>query len=93
MQVQGTIFFIGETQLVSESFQKREVILTIAENPTYPEYVKFEVTQDKCDLLDSFEVGQEVEVDFNLRGRAWTNKAGETSYFNTLAIWKISAVK
>jgi hypothetical protein len=36
--------------------------------------------QDKCDLLNSFQVG-EVKIDINLRGREWTNAQGETGLF------------
>ena len=42
-----------------------------------------EFVQDKCDLLDKFEVGKNVKIGINLRGREWTNPQGETKYFNS----------
>jgi len=45
--------------------------------------------QDRCELLDPFEVGQDVEVFFDLRGREWTNPQGEVKYFNSLQAWKL----
>ena len=47
------------------------------------------MVQDRCELLDSFEVGQEVEIFFDLRGREWTNPQGQVKYFNTLQAWKL----
>lgn len=90
MKTQGTIIEIGEVQQVSDKFKKREIVLEIAENPSYPETVKFELQQDKVSLADKFSEGQVVEVEFNLRGRAWTDKKGVKQYFNTLTIWKIA---
>lgn len=90
MDVKGTVHEVSQVITVSDKFKKRELILTIAENPQYPETVKFECVQDKVDLLDGLRGGDEVEVFFNLRGRPWTDKAGKTSYFNTLAIWRIN---
>ncbi|QIL42592.1 DUF3127 domain-containing protein [Pedobacter sp. HDW13] len=92
MEIKGKVHEIGATQQVSETFKKRDLIVEYAENPTYPEYIRFEALQDKTALLDTFKTGDEVEVFFNLRGRPWTDKTGKTSYFNSLVIWRINAV-
>ena len=63
-----------------------------AENPQYPEYIKFELIQEKCDQLDSFNVGQELNIAFNLKGRKWSDPQGSVKYFNSLQAWKLSAV-
>jgi len=55
----------------------------------YPQLVMFQATQDKCSLLDSFKVGNKIDVSFNLRGREWTSPAGEVKYFNTLEAWRL----
>jgi hypothetical protein len=49
--------------------------------------------QDKCDLLNSFQVGEAVKIDINLRGREWTNAQGETVYFNTIQGWRIAKLQ
>jgi len=92
MKLQGKVFAIGETQVMSEKFSKRDLIVEYAENPSYPEFIKVEAFNDKTSILDKFSVGQEVDVDFNLKGKPWTDKAGKTSYFNSLVIWKINSV-
>lgn len=92
MEIKGKVHEIGELQQVSETFKKRDLIIEYAENPTYPEYIRFEALQDKTALFDSLKVGDEVEVSFNLRGRPWTDKAGKTSYFNSLVVWKLNVI-
>ena len=78
MEVKGKLVEIFETIQVSASFKKREFVLEYAENPQYPEVIKFEMIQDKCDLLDAYQVGQEVNVAFNLKGRKWVDPKGES---------------
>ena len=63
----------------SLSFLRNSIIISI----------KFEAVQDKCDLLNNFNVGDLVDVDFNLKGRKWTNPQGEVKYFNSLQAWRI----
>ena len=88
MEIRGTVIAIGETQQVTEKFKKRDLIVEYAENPTYPEQVKFEANQAGCDKLDELRAGDDITVHFNLRGRAWKDKAGVNQYFNTLNVWK-----
>lgn len=89
MEIKGKVHEVGELQQVSDTFKKRDLIIEYAENPTYPEYIRFEALQDKSDLFNPLKVGDEVEVSFNLRGRPWTDKAGKTSYFNSLVVWRL----
>lgn len=93
MEIKGKVHEVGTTWQVSETFKKRDLIVEYAENPTYPEYLRFEALQDKCDSLDELKAGDEVTVYFNLRGRPYTDKAGKTSYFNSLVIWKFDVNK
>lgn len=72
-------------------FKKREFVVEYSENPQYPEFIKFELIQDKCEQLDGFNVGQELNIAFNLKGRKWTNPKGEVVYFNSLQAWRLSA--
>ena len=89
MEIKGKIKNVSETVQISERFRKREFVVEYASNPDYPQPLQFEMVQDRCELLDSFEVGQEVEIFFDLRGREWTNPQGQVKYFNTLQAWKL----
>ena len=93
MNINGKIIEIFETQKVTETFQKREFVIEFAENPSYPEYIKFEVIQDRCTLLDPFKAGDTISVDFNLKGRKWQDKNGAVKYFNTLQAWRLQEQK
>lgn len=93
MQTIGKLLEIKDAQQVSDTFKKRSFVIECTENPQYPEYVSFELIQDRCDLLENFQIGQEVEISFNLRGRKWTTPEGETKYFNSLQAWRIDAIK
>ena len=90
MNLVGKIYEIGEESQVTESFKKREFVLEHTEKSLYTEYIKFEMTNDRCELLNNFKVGDEVEVGFNIRGRKWTDQEGKTKYFVTLQAWRIN---
>jgi hypothetical protein len=92
MEVQGRIKVIGETQTFgSNGFRKREVVVTTEEQ--YPQHIMVEFVQDKTDLLNNFQVGQQVKININLRGREWVNPQGETKYFNSIQGWRIEALQ
>ncbi|SFW31051.1 protein of unknown function [Sinomicrobium oceani] len=92
MEVQGRIKLIDETKSYgSNGFRKREVVVTTEEQ--YPQHILVEFVQDKCDLLNSFQVGQQVKIGINLRGREWVNPQGETKYFNSIQGWRIEPVQ
>ena len=88
IQVTGEIVEIYDVKIISDNFKKREFILKHAPNPEYPDFLKLEVVQNKTDLLDKYKVGQEVEVDINLKGKKW-EKGKESGYFNSLQAWRI----
>lgn len=87
MEVTGKIKVINQEQQVSASFKKREVVVTTEEQ--YPQHIMIEFSQDKCDILDKYNIGEEVKVSINLRGREWVNPQGETKYFNSIQGWRI----
>ena len=89
MEVTGKVVHIGELNQITEKFAKRDLVVEVAENPQYPETIKFEMNNERAEVLDNLKVGQDVTVHFNLRGRPWTNKQGETVYFNTLEAWRV----
>jgi len=89
MQVQGKIHATFEAAQVTERFRKREFVLELDAASRYPQYVMFQLTGNRCDALDGFEPGQEVAVEFSLRGREWTSPKGEVRFFNSLEVWSI----
>ncbi len=90
MEVVGKIKMVGPEQQVSSAFKKRELVVSTDEQ--YPQHILIEFTQDKCDLLNSYAVGEEIKVSINLRGREWVNPQGETRYFNSIQGWRVERV-
>jgi len=88
MEIQGKVKMIGETQTFGNNgFRKREIVVTTEEQ--YPQHIMVEFVQDKTDLLNNYNVGQDVKISINLRGREWTNPQGEVKYFNSIQGWRI----
>lgn len=87
----GTLKVKGETTTVTDKFVKREFVVITDMTSQYPQYVSFQLTQDKCALLDNFNEGEEIKVHFNLRGREWNGPQG-LKYFNSLEAWRLERV-
>ena len=92
IEITGTIHSIFETKQVSERFRKREFVVTTEDNPKYPQTVIFQATGDRCEQLDGLAVGDEIKVEFSVRGREWRSPSGEVKYFNSLDVWKVERV-
>ena len=93
MVVKGVIENVGTEIAINEKFRKREIVLTWKDDKGYEQHVQF-VAQFGGVLkeLDKMGNGQEVELEYVLQGRNWTNKDGEVKTFNTLLISNIKAV-
>ena len=87
MEITGTLKVKGTEQVVSDKFRKRDFVITDASSQ-YPQHISFQLTQDRCVLLDNYNVGDELIVHFNIRGREWTSPQNEIKYFNTLEAWR-----
>jgi hypothetical protein len=88
MEITGLIKVIGETQTVgSNNFQKRELVVTTEDR--YPQDILIEFAKDNCEKLNTYKVGERVNVSINLRGREWINPEGVARYFNSIQGWRI----
>ena len=90
MEIQGKIKEVFATQTISEKFKKREFVLTTDGSTPYPNHLLIQVTNAKCDLLNSYSSGDEVTVSINLRGREYQNPTKGTQYFNSIEAWAIN---
>lgn len=92
MEIQGRIKQIFPSQVIGQNgFEKRDLVIVTDEN--YPQTIIIQFTQQRCDLLNNLQVGQNVKVYINIRGREWTNQQGEIKYFNTIEGWKIEVIQ
>lgn len=92
MNVKAILKVKHNAQQVSDNFTKRDFVATIDATTPYPQHVQFQLSNTKCSLLDNINVGDNIDISFNLRGREWTNPQGETKYFNTIDAWDIKKV-
>jgi single-strand DNA-binding protein len=81
----GKVKLIQDAQTFGSGFTKREMVVVV-EDGKYPQEINLEFVQDKVSLLDTVQVGQEVTVTFDIRGREYNGR-----YFNNLQGWKIQA--
>ncbi len=89
MEIKGTIYKVGATQQVTDKFKKREVILITEPTSQYPQHIKVQFSQDKCDLADALQPNQEVTFQCNLRGKLYTDKNGNENTITNLEVWKV----
>jgi hypothetical protein len=68
---------------ISDKFTVREFVVTV-EDGKYPQDIILQFVNDKVNLLDSVQEGQEVTVSFDIRGREYNGR-----FFNNLNAWKI----
>lgn len=83
-ETEGSLHKIFETQSKSDTFQTREFV--IKQDGNYPQFIKFQLTQDRCDLISNHKEGDRIKVSFDLRGREWNEK-----FFTNLNAWRIDA--
>jgi hypothetical protein len=82
-EVEGKLIKKYDTENKTGTFQAREFVIEVMSG-NYPQFVKFQLVQDRCSLLDPFEEGEEIKVHFDLRGREWQGK-----YFTNLNAWRL----
>jgi len=98
-EITGKIIDISPVNQVSDKFKKREFVIEKKETggaAVFIDYVKFQLVQDKCDLINESYLNEDVKISFNLKGNKW-ERDGKINYFTNLDAWKIektsSAVK
>lgn len=93
-ELTGNLLLKYDTVQRTEKFAVREfVVETVKQikDKTFREYVKFQATNERTSVVDNINIGDEVKVQFNLRGSKW-EKDGKTSYFTNLDAWKIEVM-
>ncbi len=95
-EAQGSIHSIGETtEYGNNGFTKREFVIQLTgegENSAYPNYVALELIKDKCSLMDGYNLGDEIQVHFNLSGRLWAPAGKPEKCFTSLQAWRVEAL-
>ena len=93
LQTAGKLVVKHDTHQVSEKFKKREFVIEIVEEingKEYSNFAKFQLTQNKCEIIDRFNVGDSLNVSFNIKGNKW-ERDGKVNYITNLEAWRIEA--
>src|SRR5210317_1359720 len=90
MNLEGKIKVIMDENVFSEKFKKREFVIVTRDE--YPQDILVEVVNDKCAILDQFNIGDDVNLSINIRGREWINPEGVAKYFNSIQAWRIERI-
>ncbi len=92
-QFKGVAHLISAEEVKSDKFKSRRLVVKDDSNAQYPNFVEFQFVNKNCEKLNSVNIGDEVTVHYNLRGREWTSPQGEIKYFNTLDGWRVDVDK
>lgn len=85
-EIEGKLHKKFDTEAKSAKFQARDLVIEVADGQ-YPQFIKFQLVQDRCSLLDDYNEGEQIKVHFDLRGREWNGK-----YFTNLNAWRLEKV-
>lgn len=91
MELIGRLVEKMDVIVVSDRFRRRDFVIEIINqrNPQYNDLILFQLTNDNCERIDNIQIGEEIQVTFDIRGRKWTSPEGRVSYFNTLSAWRV----
>lgn len=84
-ELEGKLHKKEDTEQKTGSFKSRAIVVETAGQ--YPQLIKLEFAQDRCELVDNIQEGTPVKVFFDLRGREWNGK-----YFTNLQAWRIEPI-
>jgi len=90
-EIIGRVIDISPVNQVSDKFKKREFVIEKKETggaAVFIDYIKFQLVQDKCDLINESYLNEEIKIWFNLKGNKW-ERDGKVNYFTNLDAWKI----
>ena len=94
-ELTGKLIEKFDIQQITDSFQKREFVVEKTENASgrdFTETIKFQLTQDRCDLIEKFQIDTDIKIHFNIKGRKW-EKNGNVSYFTNLEAWRVESAE
>lgn len=90
-ELSGKLIEVFNIIQVKDNFKKREFVVEKKETVGGTEFtdpIKFQLINDRCDIIDAYSLNDQVKVSFNIRGNRW-ERDGKVNYFTNLAAWRI----
>lgn len=85
-ELTGKLIEKFEEKQVTDKFKKREFVIEKTEN-NFSDQIKFQLVQDKTNLIDPFQIGDDLKIQFNIRGNKWKD-----NFFVNLQAWRIENI-
>lgn len=82
-EIKGKIIVIGNEEQVTDKFKKREFV--IQTDDKFPKEICFQLTQDRVDLIDPYQINETIQVHYNLESK----KSANGRYFTTATAWRL----
>ncbi|WP_291862139.1 DUF3127 domain-containing protein [Marinilabilia sp.] len=92
-ELTGKLIVKEDTVNISDRFKKREFVIDVPNdrNPEWNDTIKFQTTQDRTELIEPYNLGDDILVAFNIKGNKW-ERDGKVNYFTNLEAWRIEKV-
>lgn len=90
-ELNGKLIAKYDTVQRTETFKTREFVVEKSEDingRTVTNYIKFQSVQDRTNIVDKLNIGDDVKIYFNIKGSKW-EKDGKTNYITNLDAWRI----
>ncbi len=94
-EITGKLIAKFDTVQRSQTFKTREFVIEKSEEINgriITNYIKMQCVQDKTTMPDKYNIGDEVKVNFNIKGTKWV-KDGRENYITNLDAWRMEQVK
>ena len=94
-EIVGKLVAVFDIVQRTKTFKTREFVIEKSEDiggRVITNYVKFQCVQDKTAMPDRFTLGDEVKVQFNIKGTKWV-KDGRENYITNLDAWRMETMK
>jgi|31_taG_2_1085359.scaffolds.fasta_scaffold06078_3 hypothetical protein len=84
-KAKGKLILIGPEQVKSEKFTLKEFVIQ-TQDEKYPQSINFQISNNNMAQLNGINIGEEVEVSFDIRGNEYNGK-----YYNKLNAFKVES--
>ena len=94
-EITGKLVAVFDIVQRTETFKTREFVIEKTEDiggRVITNYAKFQCVQEKTAMPDRFNIGDEVKVQFNIKGTKWV-KEGRENYITNLDAWRMETTK
>lgn len=93
-ELTGKLIVKFDTAQRTETFKVREFVVEKTEEingKAISNYIKFQCVQDRTNIIDRVNTGDEIKVYFNIKGTKW-DKDGRIAFFTNLDAWRVEQI-